>query len=967
MSFEPIIKLDGGIDITLNIDAKFYDNTKGAAAMKELYSSVDTTRETNIKSLAAMEPVAYTHRETDGTYDTYSAVHGFVNIPASDSTGKLPVNIGSYGQLMFQLDIDELLKDEDGKTNYEDYKYGSTVGYQQSAVSYYSNSDIKEGGKASPFDDPVASYYQQLFGSMGMPLSEFLKANCNNGYVANLRHNVITKYVADLKSGDYLFKNTEAAYHLINGPISWVSEPFDSSSAVSENWDLLKGKGGFSRESEITDETKRRAVFDIKNLGTNSDDTTHSTNTYTDGGKISGIRVVTYYDNENEELAEGGIEDTDTVLNTIFSETEGLMPSQWGSLVAKSGSATAGAIYKNYSDTSTNANYNRYKTYLKEISDEDGDRLVAEFFKIVKCTNEADKDDYVLRLLTIPSWPFTPVDENKQNDPTVPGNPPNDPTDSPGYYTGILTSTKLYASSEIEVTAKFPPIPGIIFAIWSFHNEDIAIDQQNLYEEYFTGSSDKFGDSGNNYLPTPSMKGVRSVTKDDETGVKTLLSSPTNANTKDTTAINACINKNASYTSEWGYGCGYGAPSSGQIDPTKDFSDQTSVTLHDETESQPDDDNNVEGITGSILEPSWKFFNPSDYKLSDYYNTNASDQPDGQPFVGGTFYRDKSGGGGGWHMTRNDELDIEIPANNNSVQDYITKNSSKDIPRVKVQVSTNSGVVTIPSFNQMWHSMNMNNYTYSSTGGSGRIGYVNLSAINENTSHESGPQYKYGTKTADSAQMNGETFAAGKLSADATGNINATVVQDNEWHTYKIEWHSGDRRKKDGVDDADYSLYDFDTWAVRPTVKYHIDGKLVSEINVFVPVRYGRWTVGPIQTGGEETWRGPIPADLTMAHSFIKSIKITPFNEYNDDWWPMTKDQPYLIRSQAVTTFFNPLRYMHYNSEAPGKGIKNKRINYDEPYYGVDDDDKIVFDDTDAFSLNDTDKRIYMKDGGWYS
>lgn len=992
MSYEPIIKLDGGIKITFNLDAKFYDNTTGATAMKYIFANDPERKSTNSASTGknAMDPVAYTHRGGDGTYDTYSANHGFVNVPSSDSTGKLPVNIGSYGQLMFQLDVDELLKDTDGNTNYADFKYGSTIGYQQSAVSYYANTDVKEGGNKSPFDDPVSAYYQQLFGSMGMPLSEFLKANESNGYVANLRNKFQIKDKGDISPrGDYLFQDNhngkETAYHLVNGPISWISSPY-SGATVPKDWDLLKGRGGYSLESEITDESKRRAVFEIKNLS--SSDSNHSTDTYSDGQKIAGIRVVTYYDNADKELAEGGIEDTDTVLNTTFSETDGLLPSQWGSLVAKSGSSTAGAIYKTFSDSHgsyNNVNYDRYKNVLKEISDTDGDRLVAEFFKIVKCTNEADEDDYVLRVLTIPKWPFTPVKETDKNDKTVDGNPPvdnDDPLteneDSPAYYTGVLTSTKLYASSEIEVTAKFPPISGIIFAIWSFHNEDIAIDQQNLYEEYFTGSSTKFGDSGDNYLPNPSIKGVRSVTADDEKAVKTVLLSPTKA--KDSDAINACINENAStrepsYKSEWQYGCGYGAPNGGQIDPSADFADQ-SVTLHDESDGKSNNDNNKEGITGSIMKSSWEFFDPSKYetgsgkniKINDYYNTDANDQPDGQPFVGGTFYRDKSAGGGGWHMTRNDELDIEIPANNNSVQDYVKANN---LPVVTAKVKTDSGVVNVPTFNQLWYSMNMNNYTYSSTGGSGRIGYINLSAVNEKDSNENGPEYKFGVKSdGDDKPMKYETFAAGRLQQDATGNINATVIQDNEWHTYKIEWHAGDRRKKEGVDEADYSLYDFDTWATRPTVKYYIDGKLVSEINVFVPVRYGRWTIGAIQTGGSEAWRGPIPANLVMAHSFIKSIKITPFNEYNDDWWPMTKDQPYLIRSQTVATFFNPLRYMHYNNEAPGHGIKNVKINPDEPYYGDEDADKIVYDDSDDPLKTyeaDTDVRIVMKDGGWYS
>lgn len=795
---------------TENIDdaTKFYDSVTAS-------SILDGLAYTDTKATEALE-------ETE--QEAYNITPNIYAIPSYVSSGGMsPVatNIGSYGELKAQLDIDEHVADS--TYNYGDYRYGSTLGLQDADNSYLRDYDQTPGAINQPSLDPSMKYYHQFWGTMGMPLSEFVKANKDNADIANAKQEVV------------------------NGAISWrtVGEDVDPRPTTDTDAEKLQNVGGFSLESELDGGSyERGAVFEVRVDKFNNDG---NIDFYGDDHGYTGIKTITYY-NKDDDRREGGIVDNGKIQYTQFDANNGLKPSEWGTL-AKKGGAITGATLSG-----------------KNV----------DFFKVVQCTNEEDKGTFALQIKTMPQYLFT-------------GGTPSG--DSPAYFTGVLASSKLFASSSIEVTAKFPPISGVIFAIWSFHGETLVFDQQNMTEDYFYEVSD---DSVKTFSPS-----IYIVNKNTDFG------HPLKENGTTTPAVNP--------------NGGYSAPTS-----------------------------------GAPFAPSWTYPNYKD--LSDEYE-DLADQQEGMPLRGGTYYRGNQGGG--WHYQRNDELDIEIPSNSAAVTQYIENNLDPFTPGTKfpLPVATEDGADGI--FHNLFYTWNMNNYTYSNNNGAGKIPYINLGGVHRQETDQKGNRIK--TNSAGNASLNydsgkqnlnNQTFAGGRLQYDPVNGVNATVIQDDRWHTYKVEWHTGDRTLIDGGG----SKYDFTNWTKPPSVRYYIDGKLVGDINVFVPVRYGRWTIGAIETGGNPNWRGSLPKNLHTAYSYIKSVKITPFSEPNDEWWPMTQDQPYLVRSQN-TGFFNPLKYLQNHGSKPGAGINNTLLDESEPYYGSDSDE-LTYNPNDPDSKVDTNVRV---------
>jgi len=198
----------------------------------------------------------------------------------------------------------------------------------------------------------------------------------------------------------------------------------------------------------------------------------------------------------------------------------------------------------------------------------------------------------------------------------------------------------------------------------------------------------------------------------------------------------------------------------------------------------------------------------------------------------------------------NHEIDIEIPSNAPQVIDVSTA-------RGKAQ-STKGGYTS--------NTMNMNAYRWTNSGGSGS--YENLFAVKGELSD--------GT----SKPSDDEKF-----------------IGDGKYHSYAFEWHTGGP-------------------GIKPIVSFYFDGDYVGSTDAFVPNLASRLWIGqwhhPPNNHGLSPWAGPldsaaleatlaanapgtVSSDKThvlYARTYIKSIKITPYNEANDASFDGAQDQP---------------------------------------------------------------------------
>lgn len=98
-----------------------------------------------------------------------------------------------------------------------------------------------------------------------------------------------------------------------------------------------------------------------------------------------------------------------------------------------------------------------------------------------------------------------------------------------------------------------------------------------------------------------------------------------------------------------------------------------------------------------------------------------------------------------------------------------------------------------------------------------------------------------------------------------------TQFADGKYHKYTFEWHTGD-----------------DTTSCKPHVNFYFDEQYIGTVNVFVPTRGSRITIGI--WGGNSNWVG-LP-EWSEAYAYVSSVSFTPFSEKRDANFPQIDDEP---------------------------------------------------------------------------
>jgi hypothetical protein len=102
------------------------------------------------------------------------------------------------------------------------------------------------------------------------------------------------------------------------------------------------------------------------------------------------------------------------------------------------------------------------------------------------------------------------------------------------------------------------------------------------------------------------------------------------------------------------------------------------------------------------------------------------------------------------------------------------------------------------------------------------------------------------------------------------------IPDDGDYHTYTIEWHSGN------TDDLESEQ------GCPPHIDFFFDGEYVTTVDVFVPSRGSRFVFGP--WGGNKNWAGK--GSWKDAQVLVSEVSICPFNENFDSMYPQRFDQP---------------------------------------------------------------------------
>jgi hypothetical protein len=241
-------------------------------------------------------------------------------------------------------------------------------------------------------------------------------------------------------------------------------------------------------------------------------------------------------------------------------------------------------------------------------------------------------------------------------------------------------------------------------------------------------------------------------------------------------------------------------------------------------------------------------------------------------------------------LLRNDEIDIEIPTNGPPVA--CEASGFSDYKGGSAQMSGAAAPMG-------WNTMNCNSYSYTSGGGSGSIPYVNIPIVSDEP-----------------------------------------IVDGEKYHVYGFQWvsgHMGSGRKGGAPPDPANP----DTWEVRPHINFYMDGAFMCTANAFVPTHYSRFTIGFIATGGDpSTWRGQADdwAENCVA-TYISEVRIEPFHNDRDSWWPMTDDQPVNVRFPRAplgNQLWAPLDQVIVASPGAAANLDaSGALPITEPYYGA--------------------------------
>ena len=138
------------------------------------------------------------------------------------------------------------------------------------------------------------------------------------------------------------------------------------------------------------------------------------------------------------------------------------------------------------------------------------------------------------------------------------------------------------------------------------------------------------------------------------------------------------------------------------------------------------------------------------------------------------------------------------------------------------------------------------------------------------------------------------------------------IPDDGEYHSYTIEWHSGN------TDDLSSEI------GCTPHIDYFFDDEYVMTVNVFVPSRGSRFVFGPWASNYNWVGRGA----WKDAEVLISEVSICPFNEEYDSMYPQRFDQPAtnnkLWSKKTVPPVLNGLKPLPDTCRGSAPGTKCK-------------------------------------------
>ena len=404
---------------------------------------------------------------------------------------------------------------------------------------------------------------------------------------------------------------------------------------------------------------------------------------------------------EQKQNPSGGQPAVQYQIISDFERTGELSCAEWGILGTKSG-ISSGNDLKNLSKDAwkpTKKVATKYPNldYL-DLKNGDGGKP-SEYYKIVKDMDDSGKKCLQLKVSPADLSAFVPMGNTTAN--------------------GILCSSMFYGSCEITVRAKFPPVTGGIFGIWTFRSDLESASQSG--GSYKLNKKDKIArfisPANPCLLAQPASPCAQSS-----------CPTPTKDCPCETNKLSVGYNsdKSSKILLETKIKVDFGStlipvnapdPKTRQFDNT--FNQQINIKhwKHDKADNK-DYANGFSQIDFDDFKPQ----NPDSYLVQIPIDPTIPLMPN-YSFI----YSENDGTFFGGTAERNDEIDIEIPSNspgNSWSSDYWSTGvpagyycawrSSSD---AKGQSSLHMG---------MWHRINNNSYTYTNNQGSGTVPYVNM-------------------------------------------------------------------------------------------------------------------------------------------------------------------------------------------------------------------------------------------------
>ena len=427
---------------------------------------------------------------------------------------------------------------------------------------------------------------------------------------------------------------------------------------------------------------------------------------------------------------------------------------------------------------------------------------------------------------------------------------------------GLVQTNEMYASARFDVVAKVPADRGLVWAIWTFHQEQhvpgkLGCDNYTCYADGFPG-----GQLGNETRLSGDVGGDGK--EEEEEGY---LFSPRTTWDDCCDTVNCCLDP---------------TPPAGSS--TKDRFLRAMLPSSTADQCAIPQSERLSNSTCACCRynldnnqfPHHKYNAPcciaSKQKIGpctgpstcdkDYYTDARSEKcnygKDPQWLRNASMVS--------WLNKINHEIDIEIPAScyDSEVCGVAAGQCGLDIEDGKwcnTTLRDTTGCV------QQFNTMNANNYRITTTGGTGHA-YTNMCV----KAHKKKKTTMFG-REEDQKQ---EPFM---------------LAGDGQYHKYTIDWHTG------GAD-------------CEARVDFYVDDVLLATNNVMVPTRgsrfvFGSWgpEKGSVTSSTDkfnnewvnfpDFWGNGVPGDgkSYLSHVYVSEVKITPHNEPNDIMYPATLDR----------------------------------------------------------------------------